>query len=981
MLCTRLCTARHAVFLGVTLLVGPAHAQESRLPGGLSEMSLPGDIRAALAVIDDRAAADRSQFLLEFITRSYDMRPGGKNNSRDAVVRSLIAHLDRSSPPQKETLVGSTTLPLPLSSAIWTDVVFDRRATTQTLVSAILGSRNAALLYNGLLSLDDDTRAWLATQPTLIEELASRHSAAFLVAAPGLRVSGTAVRVPGGEAAVPAWEALVGRHINNPANFVRALVAEGDGRLAYFFGAMAQLTPPQVRLALNLESRDVTERIATARRLHAIFEHMDRSWKIDERVFWRPPRDPALLIADLRVDDKGRPVLPGTRRFWSAVFADADQGRTAASREDDPVAVAEGEPVDFAWLCEQLFNGERGEQRRRYQLVLFASRVVRQVTPETARDAIDAIRAVGAYPALIASLERAKLVDPAIFASAARRADKLAAIDDDARAVRALAQFQGALALLTRAALRGSLPAGSLSKLVSSLSAVDVSEQGDYEGRLVRWLVDWNDANQRASPSRASNAAATFAEWPEVYESADGLDRDVFRFLAGPPVVEPRFVDWEGTRYRLDLAAAEATRLARMLGERPRPYLSSASALAVAADALGEAGLTRDRLQREAGVLERVAKAVRWEGTEGWEGSDVPDRYREVAAALLRAARDGDVDAASRLAPPLRVLADDLLGRGLLELAYAAALGQPDRALISAADAAGRHDFGLRSRGADRGSPWRLPGAGVDITQTWHVTGSLLGLDVKLAELSLKRVSARPPSRKPTLSDEDRRVLIEAVALVETATLTDPDRDAIVEAIRKGRTRVAAVRTPNEAVALADEIRLSPARRTLLPWVVAHEPERAAAFLSPIELFWLGLEKTSVEPRFHAWGAPGEPRLGCLCLQMMDRRPWESLAGRRNSGILASGFPDLNLRLAELLAELKMPASLLGPVLASATLDFVNTVTSRDPDDRRGLVEFVQAVRAEHVEQYLALLTTDGPLVPISDATQATAGVKTGGPR
>jgi hypothetical protein len=137
-----------------------------------------------------------------------------------------------------------------------------------------------------------------------------------------------------------------------------------------------------------------------------------------------------------------------------------------------------------------------------------------------------------------------------------------------------------------------------------------------------------------------------------------------------------------------------------------------------------------------------------------------------------------------------------------------------------------------------------------------------------------------------------------------------------------------------------------------------------------------------VEPRFHAWGAPGEPRLGCLCLQMMDRRPWESLAGRRNSGILASGFPDLNLRLAELLAELKMPAPLLGPVLASATLDFVNTVASRDPDDRRGLVEFVQALRAEHVEQYLALLTTDGPLVPISDATQATAaGVKTGVPR
>ena len=62
-----------------------------------------------------------------------------------------------------------------------------------------------------------------------------------------------------------------------------------------------------------------------------------------------------------------------------------------------------------------------------------------------------------------------------------------------------------------------------------------------------------------------------------------------------------------------------------------------------------------------------------------------------------------------------------------------------------------------------------------------------------------------------------------------------------------------------------------------------------------------------------------------------------------------------------------MPAALLGPVLASATLDFVNGVVTRDQDDRRGLVEFVQALRADRVEQYLALLTTDGPLVPIDD--------------
>jgi hypothetical protein len=63
-----------------------------------------------------------------------------------------------------------------------------------------------------------------------------------------------------------------------------------------------------------------------------------------------------------------------------------------------------------------------------------------------------------------------------------------------------------------------------------------------------------------------------------------------------------------------------------------------------------------------------------------------------------------------------------------------------------------------------------------------------------------------------------------------------------------------------------------------------------------------------------------------------------------------------------------MPAALLGPVLRSAAHDFVNGAISRDPDDWRGPAEFVQALRPEHLEQYLALLTTDGPLVPAGAA-------------
>ena len=338
-------------------------------------------------------------------------------------------------------------------------------------------------------------------------------------------------------------------------------------------------------------------------------------------------------------------------------------------------------------------------------------------------------------------------------------------------------------------------------------------------------------------------------------------------------------------------------------------------------------------------------------------------------AAVRRSAEAGDTRNAARLAPVLRLFADDLLARGLTEIAYAAALGQRDDVAMSAADAASRHDFGVRSV-LRRSAPWRIPQQGSDVTQHWRVGGALLGLDVALADFSLVRLSSKLPSRRPTLADSDRVTFIEMVALVEPAALTDADRDTIVAAIEAGRVRLAGVRTPDEALAIADAIHLSAVRRTLLAWVVVHEPERTAVFLSPSELLWLGRGAAGVDS-LHAWGAPAGPRLGCSCLRVVDRRPWEIFAGRVNAGMPASVFPDLNLRLAELLAELRMPAVLLAPVLTSATLDFVNSAISRDADDRRGLVEFVQGLRSDRVEQYLALLTTDGPLVPIGHASQA----------
>jgi len=248
--------------LGITLIVGSVSARSQDQSGALYDIPLPGGLPRALAVIGDRVPADRGQFLLEFIRRTYSGLV--RRDRRDQALQALLSHLERS---QGETvaLPLSETLPLPLPPALWTETVFGGRTKPQSLVSAILQSRDASLLYCALLSLDDGTRSWFAGQPALVREVATRHAAAFLVAAPGLRVSAGVVNVPGGEIAQPVWEALVGRSVNEAADFVRALLSERDKRLPYFFGAVGQLTPVQIRALLNLDAPDVPSRVAAAR--------------------------------------------------------------------------------------------------------------------------------------------------------------------------------------------------------------------------------------------------------------------------------------------------------------------------------------------------------------------------------------------------------------------------------------------------------------------------------------------------------------------------------------------------------------------------------------------------------------------------------------------------------------------------------------------------------------------------------------------
>ena len=242
---------------------------------------------------------------------------------------------------------------------------------------------------------------------------------------------------------------------------------------------------------------------------------------------------------------------------------------------------------------------------------------------------------------MTAALERAQVADLKAIAGAARRAAALSR--RAAKALRALTQFQGAVAVVTRAALRGSLDAPAATRLVLSLSDVPVGPHGDYEGRLVRRLTGWiGDAGSHA-PARGPAALPHTAE--EIFAGLSAKEQAVLGLLAGPEAAQPRVVTWEGMRYRLDLPRAEAIRLSKALGEAPRSYLSLAESFADVADAVAETGLTRDKLRQLAQDLRPFEQGEPMEG-----GDDAPavlqERYREAVTVLKRAAGDGDPCAA-----------------------------------------------------------------------------------------------------------------------------------------------------------------------------------------------------------------------------------------------------------------------------------------------------------------------------------------------
>lgn len=903
------------------------------------DLLVPPAVLAASRAIGLDPTTDAATFLSDVVRILYGPM---RNQAADALAHALLQPITAGNVDD-----SGTRVPVPLTAAIWNAQVLERPVDAGDLFRTIVSDRRTALLAYGLAGLDEATLAFLAEQPGWLPALDNVSAASLAAFGETLRVEDGRLVVPGGREAAPLWEAVVGESPDRPAAFVRLLLEQQRGRIAYLFDLIGSLDPERAAFALGSWMDDSRVRAGRFAALASAAVTAFDEWNVQEQPFARPLNDLSMLLMRLRVDDRGVPHDPRSRTFWSAAFG-----------TDDPRAPApafggtEDGVIDAAWLAQLTSFHNPYARSDRLDQLSFGQRVFSEAAPGDLENVLAAVRGFRSHRTLLLTMERMGIRSPSVFAEAVRQVSEVTG-RDASRVFWPLVQLQGALAILTRTTTAGTIDVDDAERLVLSLTRVPL--QGDRDaGGIGEWIE---------------------RELLPVLPSSLRPEGRILAGLAGPSDRRGPTVRWEGQDYRLDFAAAELERL-RLVREKQGGYTVdlALALLDVArplvrrqdADGLREASVTLTTLLLEfARELGRSAPDIMAAGVR--RPADARRVMAMAASELTTAAARADAATARRVAGQLTDLADLVLGEALLSLTYAVHLGDPNGTALLGRNVAMRHDFGLShpESGTRARNPWTLPRQNFRPGVAWHVTGSLLGLDIALAPLGLRRFSSELPPDAPTLMSIEREAFAVSLALLDPLRLRDADRDAIATAIARGRERVAGLMAEGDAAvdAVIRDLALLPRRRHALRWTLARAPAARTSFFALTELLVLG-----GVPRgdLDAWGMGALATEGCPCTRLVPSSRWRLFEGRPQVGLLSALLSDLNLHVALTLHDLAVPAPLAKPVLAAAVLEFVERVSPMHINDWRTLSRAAQAIPRERIEDYVAAAAAvGGPLVPV----------------
>jgi hypothetical protein len=275
--------------------------------------------------------------------------------------------------------------------------------------------------------------------------------------------------------------------------------------------------------------------------------------------------------------------------------------------------------------------------------------------------------------------------------------------------------------------------------------------------------------------------------------------------------------------------------------------------------------------QLKAGAEERAARSAAGAfQTDGFPPGVVPppdprERASKAIDELAKVTDSSTLARTPRAAAELVDAADEAAAQALVALAYAANLGDPDGPALLPGDVSRRHDFGFGQKDNDQRlrAAWMMPRPDVSPGVPWHVDGSLLGLDIALAPIAMRRLSSDRALEAPTLASNDRDTFAFGFGLMNPFALTDATRDAIAQAIEGGRRRVSAIK---DVESVADELDLDGWRQRAIRWTIVHEPDRLESMFSLGELLALGDPAHEID--LDPWGTSAIVSAGCVCTRM-----------------------------------------------------------------------------------------------------------------
>ncbi len=690
--------------------------------------------------------------------------------------------------------------------------------------------------------------------------------------------------------------------------------------------------------------------------------------------------EPAMVLRALSFDDAGTFVGPAARDFWERVFDDEripdNPERELRGLDDTPL-------IDAAYVLAVTCNEPPPTGRARLRALAFVQRVFRGHDGRDLPAVLVAARAVIRYPMLMLSVERMGIGDARVHASLARAADRLERIRQPLQWRNALSQFQGAVALVERAALAGAMTPEVAGNALLALAELPLARNGQFNGAVGGWLVDY------LLPGLGVRNAPAF--------DSDAMDRQLLAALAGAAGVERPVVEWEGLTYRFDRRTAQFERFIqtrdRLGGNRLDAVVAlSATVAGLVAGSASDPGPLVEKLERSLSSIRTPRVGIHVPNTRS---VSYEDTIRPLVEDLRENVRRGRLRRLPEVARRLGPVIDVLLAELLRTLPYVVHVSNSYGVRLMGDDIAARHEFGVRIReAADRArAPWSMPRGGSAppvpfhrlgefwiapedddrFTGAWHVYGALLSLDLALARFHLPRLAGVIPSDTPAILPTEEHYFAHGATLFNPAAATGPQVAAIAGAIRDGRARLEQLRDdPSLLSDVAREAGLGVLRRNELAWTLRHRPDAVERFLSRTELFWLGLndgENGADRPPPAGWGAPAVWLDGCLCVRIP---PPDALdLGVLSAERLASGFADLQLALAETVDDLELPAPIVGDLLPLAMRELLDGVSATRRGRRDALVGYVHDLPRERIEDYVASLVGPGrPLRPIESGLE-----------